>query len=133
MLSLWSTVAALVVNVALSVWLVPGHGAAGAVVANAIAFLVFFLARTEASAYVWRPFPRARLYMFVTACVGLSIATLVFGPRLPVHFSLVWLALLPVAIGCFRAEWAAMYRSLRAAIKPQPVCPQTEGGPGALP
>lgn len=133
MLSLWSTLAALVVNVALSVWLVPAHGAAGAVVANAIAFLVFFVARTEASAYVWRPFPRARLYMFVTACVGLSIATLVFGPHLPVHFSLVWLALLPVAFACFRAEWMGMYQSLRAAIKPPPACPQAEGGPGALP
>jgi len=135
MLSLWSTVAALVVNVVLSVWLVPEHGAAGAVVANAIAFLVFFVARTEASAYVWRPFPRVRLYVFVTACVGLSIATLVFGPRAPVHFSLVWLAMLPIAIGCFRAEWMDMYRSLRAAIKPQPqpICPEPQGGPGALP
>ena len=135
MLSLWSTVAALVVNIALSVWLVPKHGAAGAVVANALAFLVFFVARTEASAYVWRPFPRVRLYVFVTACVGLSIATLVFGPRAPVHFSLVWLAMLPIAIGCFRAEWMDMYRSLRAAIKPQPqpICPEPQGGPGALP
>lgn len=133
MLSLWSTVAALVVNVAISVWLVPTYGAAGAVVANAIAFLAFFVARTEASAYVWRPFPRARLYAFVTGLVGLSIATLVFGPRIPFHFSLVWLAMLPVVIWCFRAEWSDMYRSLRSAIRMEPTYTEPEGRPGAVP
>jgi O-antigen/teichoic acid export membrane protein len=133
MLSLWSTVAGLVANVALSVWLVPGHGAAGAVVANATAFLVFFVARTEASAYVWRPFPRARLYAFVTLGVALSIATLVYGPRAPVHFSLVWLMLLPVVAWCFRNEWSGMYRSLLDALKSRRAYPQPEEQPGALP
>lgn len=117
MLSLWSTVAALIVNVAMSVWLVPGHGAAGAVIANAVAFLVFFVARTEASAYVWRPFPRARLYVVVAAAVGLSIATLIFGPVSPVHFSVVWLAMLPIVLWHFRTEWLGMYRSLRSAVR----------------
>jgi O-antigen/teichoic acid export membrane protein len=117
MLSLWSTLAALIVNVAISVWLVPVHGAAGAVVANAVAFLVFFVARTEASAYVWRPFPRARLYVFVVAAVGFSIATLVFGPEAPVHFSFIWLAMLPVVVWHFRAEWLGMYRSLHSAVR----------------
>ncbi len=117
MLSLWSTIVALTVNVAVSIWLVPKYGAAGAVVANAVAFLVFFIARTEASAYVWRSFPRARLYAFATAGVGLSIATLVFGPRSPVHYSFVWLALLPVVVWVFRAEWTDMYRSLHSSIE----------------
>ena len=133
MLSLWSTVAALAANIALSVWLVPKYGAAGAVVANAIAFLAFFIARTEASAYIWRPFPRARLYAYVTALVGLSIATLVFGPGAPVHFSLFWLALLPVVAWSFRTEWFGMYRALLSAIRPVHICPEPEGGPGALP
>lgn len=116
MLSLWSTLAALVVNVGISVWLVPKHGAAGAVVANALAFLVFFVARTEASTHVWRPFPRARLYVFVTAAVLLSITTLVFGADLPVPFGLVWLAMLPLVVWHFRTEWLGMYRSLHSAI-----------------
>ncbi|MFK2931332.1 lipopolysaccharide biosynthesis protein [Dyella agri] len=135
MLSLWSTVAALLVNVVISVWLVPGYGAAGAVVANSIAFLAFFVARTEASAHVWRPFPRARLYVFVTAMVGLSIATLVLGPRAPVQVGLVWLALLPVVIWCFRVEWAAMHASLRQALKSERAYPEPEPEevPGSLP
>jgi hypothetical protein len=115
------------------VWLVPTYGAAGAVVANATAFLAFFVARTEASAYVWRPFPRARLYVFVASLVGLSIATLVFGPGAPIHFSLVWLAMLPIVIWCFRTEWIGMYRSLRSAISKERTYPEPDGSPGALP
>ncbi len=133
MLSLWSTVAGLVVNVAASVWLVPAHGAAGAVVANAIAFLVFFVARTEASAYVWRSFPRARLYAFVTAGVGLSIATLAYGPRAPVRFSLLWFALLPVVFWCFRDEWNGMYRALLDALKSERAYAEPDEEPDALP
>lgn len=63
--AVWVALAALITNILLSIWLVPTHGAAGAVIANAIAYLVFFIARTEASAYVWRQFPRARIYIFV--------------------------------------------------------------------
>lgn len=116
-LSLWSTLAALVANVAVSVYLTPRYGAAGAVVANTLAFLVFFIARTEASARVWRPFPRARLYAFVSAGVGLSIATLAFAPRAPMLFHIVWLALLPAIAWAFRTEWTAIYRSLHSSIK----------------
>lgn len=133
MLSLWSTLAALIVNVAISVWLVPRHGAAGAVVANAVAFLVFFVARTEASAHVWRPFPRKRLYVSVVAAVGLSIATLVFGPVAPVHFSLIWLAVLPMVAWHFRNEWLGMYRSLHSAARSQGWSLLAERGPDVGP
>lgn len=133
MLSLWSTVIALIVNVAGSIWLVPAHGAAGAVVANAVAFLVFFVARTEASAHVWRPFPRARLYAFVIAAVALSIATLVWGPSLPIHFSFVWLGMLPVVVWCFRAEWVGMYGAFRSAIKAELLSSEPSGGSGTIP
>lgn len=132
MLSLWSTVAALVVNVAASIWLVPAHGAAGAVAANAVAFLVFFVARTEASAYVWRPFPRARLYVFVSTAVGLSIATLALGPGSRFHMGLIWLALLPVVVWFFRAEWMSMYRILHTAIKSEFFSTEPGGGPGTV-
>jgi len=132
MLSLWSTVAALVVNVAGSVLLVPRFGAAGAVAANAVAFLAFFIARTEASAHVWRPFPRARLYAFVSVAVALSIATLAWGPGNAMQVSLMWLALLPVIAWCFRAEWMGMYRSLHAAIRSEFFAAEPGSGPGTV-
>ncbi len=118
MLSLWSTLVALVVNVLGSVWLVPAHGAAGAVVANAVAFLVFFIARTEASAYVWRPIPRTKLYVSVIVAVALSIATLSFDADQAAYVSLIWLAMVPVVFLTFRSEWSDMYRALRSAIRP---------------
>ncbi|GLQ97645.1 oligosaccharide flippase family protein [Dyella mobilis] len=116
MFSLWATLSALIVNVGISTWLVPTRGASGAVIANALAFLVFFVARTEASAHVWRPFPRARLYAFVVTAVAMSIATLIFGPELPVPFGFIWLAILPLVVWQFRAEWLDMYRKFQAAM-----------------
>lgn len=104
MFLVWVTLAALATNVVLSLWLVPAHGAAGAVMANAVAYVVFFVARTEASARVWRQFPRARLYVFVGLAVAFSLATVALAPALPFHYALVWLALLPVVAWCFQAE-----------------------------
>ena len=115
MLTVWVTLAALCTNVLLNLWLVPAHGAAGAVIANAVAFVVFFVVRTEASARVWRQFPRVRLYIFVSLAVIFSLATVALGPTLPFHYALVWLALLPVIAWCFRAELLDMVSSGRRA------------------
>lgn len=108
MLAVWVALAALLANVALSLWLVPNYGATGAVIANAIAYVVFFVARTEASAYVWRKFPRARIYTFVCLAAALSVGTAALASTLPFHYSLVWLLLSPVVIWCFRTELAEM-------------------------
>lgn len=116
MLSLWSTLAATLTNIILSILLVPTHGAAGAVIANSIAFVVFFVARTEASARVWRPFPRARLYVFVCAGVGLSITTVVFGQGSIIKYYFWWLAMLPVIILSFRKEWVEIYKAVYKAL-----------------
>ena len=114
-LTIWVTVAALCANVLLSLWLVPMHGAAGAVVANAVAYLVFFVARTETSASVWRQFARARLYVFTSLAVAFAVATVTLGPMLPFHFALVWLALAPLIVGCFRVELAELLADIRIA------------------
>lgn len=104
MLTVWVTLAALCSNVLLNLWLVPAHGAAGAAASNAVAYVVFFVARTEASAYVWRQFPRMRLYVFVGLAVAFSLATVALAPMLPFHYALVWLVLLPIVAWCFRIE-----------------------------
>ena len=114
-LAIWVTVAALCANVLLSLWLVPLHGAAGALVANAVAYLVFFVARTEASAFVWRQIPRVRLYVFVSLAVAFAVATVIFGATLPFPYALVWLALAPLIVGCFRVELAELLADIRIA------------------
>ena len=71
-LSVLATLAALGINVGGNMILIPRYGAAGAAAATAISFWVFLVFRTEASARVWRSFPRRTLYVlsFVLSCSG---------------------------------------------------------------
>lgn len=104
-LTVWVTLAALVCNLLLNWWLIPANGAAGAVIANALAYVVFFIARTEASAYAWRQFPRTKLYIFVLLLTVLAVVTVAEGEKLSFHFAWIWLALAPVMVWSFRKEW----------------------------
>lgn len=113
-LSLWSTVLALGINLGLSIVLVPRSGAGGAIVANAVGYLAFFVARTEASAIVWRSFPRIKTYTTVAACVILSIANVALGPTLGPRFAIVWLAAAPLTIWGFHRELSDLLRTVRA-------------------
>lgn len=107
-LTIWITLAAVAINILISSWLVPDHGAAGAVIANTLAYVVFFVGRTEVSAKVWRQFPRARLHIHVAVFIALSVATAWLGPVLPFHYSTVWLAVLPLLALSFRTELDAV-------------------------
>lgn len=115
-LTIWVTIAALLVNVTLSIWLVPKFGARGAVIANAFAYLAFFIARTEASAYAWRPFPRLRLYIFTLLLVIFSAVTVALGPTLSFHYSLLWIFLIPIVAWCFKGEFSEFYTTLKKII-----------------
>lgn len=114
-LSVWVTLAALATNIMLSLWLIPTHGAAGAVMANAVAYVVFFVARTEASAHVWRQFPRKKLYLFVGLVTVAAVATVFVAPTAPIHYALVWLAIAPLVGWSFRTEWAELQAAGRNA------------------
>ncbi|WP_445143433.1 hypothetical protein [Dyella sp. Tek66A03] len=100
--------------------------------ANAISFLASFVVRTEASAYVWRLFPRLRLQILVTMAMWLSIATLGFGPGSRPHAHLIWFVLLPVGAWCFRAEWMGMYRPCYVAVPSKFLSAEPGKGLGAV-
>lgn len=102
--TVWITLAALLTNVALSWWLVPHHGAAGAVVSNAVAFFVFFILRTEVSAALWRNFPRAKLYAFLCLMIMLAATIVTIRDHLSPYYSLIWLIPLAVVAGASRRE-----------------------------
>ncbi len=104
----WAALGALISGALLCLWLVPDYGARGAVIATTLAYVVFFVAKTEASAHVWRRFPRRTIYMAVGFMVTLAILTVLLGPVLPFHYSLVWLVLLPCSIWFFWDELAAI-------------------------
>lgn len=103
-LTVWITFTALVCNLLLGLWLIPGHGAAGAVISNALSYLIFFLGRTEVSAKIWIKFPRTRLHIHIIILVGLSISTAYIGPTAPFHYSLAWLLVFLSLLVSFKNE-----------------------------
>lgn len=81
---------ALLCNAILSFFLVPYFGAAGAVAANALAYVVFFIARTEVSARLWRGVDRVKIYPAVLLIVIIGVGTALIGESLPVSSSFIW-------------------------------------------
>lgn len=69
---------AIITNFFLCLFWVPGYGARGAAISTFIAFLVFFIVRTESSAYVWRNFPRKKIYFFLLM-ISLTTIITTFG------------------------------------------------------
>lgn len=114
--TVWITLAALVTNVGMSWLLVPRHGAAGAVVANAVGFGMFFILRTEVSAALWRQFPRARMYSFLLGIIGLAVGLVVFRNSLEASYPLVWLVPLGVVALAFRSELVGLSRLARQRV-----------------
>lgn len=101
--------------IALSALLVPRLGARGAVIANALSFVVYFVGRTEASARVWRPVRRRRLYTAIGSIVALSVATAAAGAEAPRWFLGAWaVAGVGVAFG-FGSTWRALSTDLTRA------------------
>lgn len=113
--SIGATLLSLVVSVMLNVLLVPGWGARGAVLATMAAYLVFLLARTEASRHLWRPFPRARTYATVIALCGLAAATVLLGPGTGRWYAVAWTGLVPIVLILFRRQWPELAQAIRSA------------------
>ncbi|MBN1173365.1 MAG: lipopolysaccharide biosynthesis protein [Micromonosporaceae bacterium] len=114
--SLWSALLALSANLALNLMLAPRLGAAGASVANAVAYLVFFVARTESSRLVWRRSPVAKLYGSVVVAVAASVLTVLAGPRTGLGYTAVWVVSIPLILRAFRGEFRALLQDIRRGI-----------------
>lgn len=112
--SVWIALAALVANILLSFFLVPAYGAPGAAVANAMAFTVFFVARTEVSARIWRRFPRSRLYGYMAAFLFSTLITVFGGSMAPITVHLFWVVVLLASLFFFRKEWREIFHLLRS-------------------
>ena len=73
MYSMLAAVTAFIFN-ALGNWiLIPIFEAAGAVISSAIAFLLFFIIKTEFSSKIWLSFKRFRLYALIFSLVFISV------------------------------------------------------------
>lgn len=113
-LSLMAAFGALVLNVALCYLLIPRLGAKGAMIAIAVSFWFFLLARTELAVVAWRRLDRGRMYMLsslaLVAAVGYGIA----GARWPVGGVLAWWIGMISILCIWRAEIAVVVRAFRA-------------------
>lgn len=103
-LTIWVALIAFLMNILFGSLLIYDYGATGAVVANTLAYIVFFVGRTEASVRVWRGFPRLRTYIYVGLMAFIAIITASLGPTWPFHYSIIWLILTPFIALSFHKE-----------------------------
>lgn len=114
-----ATFLALAINIILNYLLIPEYGAAGAAISSALAFMAFFIIRTEVSAKVWKSFPRLAMYGVIMLALAVSIVG-----AMPMDFigkRLIWGAVLVVALIVYRGRLADIFGLLsvkRAAKAP---------------
>ena len=70
--TLLAAIGALIVNAIGNWFLIPFYGAAGAALASAIAFMLFFVIRTESSAILWMRFESKKMYSLIVIMIMLS-------------------------------------------------------------
>lgn len=110
--TIWIALLAMMTNIILSRFLVPTLGAGGAAIANGVAFTVFFFARTEISARIWRNFPRAKTYFFVSLSLVLVIVSNLLGGWFFYYICALWFLIFIFLILYFYSELKQFYSIL---------------------
>lgn len=90
--SMLASIFAFLTNALLNYLLIPSYGASGAALATVISFFVYFFFRTEASAWLWHSFPRAKIYI-VTIAYVCATSLMVLTKASVSHFYVIWLGL----------------------------------------
>lgn len=98
--SMFASIAAFVVNALLNYILIPEFGASGAALASVVAFFLFFVIRTESSAYLWESFPRGKLYV-VSSCYMMATTVMVLSRAEIKYFIFVWLGVFLITMLLF--------------------------------
>lgn len=92
--SLYASIGALAVNITSCILLIDDFGASGAAISNSLSFLMLFIINTEASAFVWRDFPRRKIYLIIFMLTFVAIANSIAYLNKVVNFNVVWLTVL---------------------------------------
>ena len=108
--SMLASIAAIIVNVALNYVLIPSYGAAGAALATCYSFLVFFIVRTEASAYLWVSLPRLKVYiivfLYLIVTTALFVCTKIINSNFSILFSFLWVVLVFLSMILYKKRTA---------------------------
>lgn len=114
--SMFASLAAVIVNVILNYILIPTYGAAGAALATCYSFFIFFVIRTESSAYLWVSIPRIKTYIICSAYLitttTLFILDQVFNYQNVLYFNLVWISLIILSFVLFSNRIKQLYMYL---------------------
>ncbi len=97
MFAMSASVAAFITNAILNYFLIPLYGASGAAIATVISFFIFFMVRTEASAYLWISLPRIKIYL-ILMCYMVATIIFVLTQAKVQYFYLVWIGLFILSI-----------------------------------
>lgn len=89
--SLFASIGALLVNIVFCFLLVDKYGAAGAAISNLLSFLTLFIINTESSVYVWRYFPRLKIYLAICFIVFFAIFNALPYYHDVLNFNIIWL------------------------------------------
>lgn len=92
--SLYASLGALCSALLFNYILTPKMGALGASISSGLAFLTFFVLRTELSVIAWKNFPRKKVYCVIFPIFGLAIANAVFQEKLIWLFKISWFFIL---------------------------------------
>jgi O-antigen/teichoic acid export membrane protein len=95
-----ASIIAFIVNAVLNYLLIPSYGASGAALATMIAFFVFFIIRTEASSYLWKSLPRAKIYLLSVAYIITTIVMVLTEASQKFYF-IIWILLFTTTLLLF--------------------------------
>lgn len=98
--AMFASIFAFVMNAILNYLLIPKYGAGGAALASVIAFFIFFIVRTESSAFLWFSFARGRVYFLMTGYVAVT-SSMVLTKATYNCFSILWGGLFVLTILMF--------------------------------
>jgi len=104
---------ALACNGLFSALLTPQFGAVGAAISNALAYLIFFSARTEVSARLWRSSRRGHLYLMMSWMIFSAICVAFFGDRLLISPLVIWFSNLLILILIYKKKLIAFSEASR--------------------
>ncbi|MGS0683085.1 lipopolysaccharide biosynthesis protein [Shewanella sp. 125m-7] len=111
--SFLSSVFAFLLNLILGFLLIPKYGALGASTSTAIAFLLFFILRTEFSSRVWYAFPRKKMYVSIVIIFALALLNSVYGPVYRWVFVAFWSAVLLVGLKSYQNVLLLLFKNIR--------------------
>lgn len=111
---------ALLINIILNYFLTHRYGATGALIGNAVSFLVLFFINTEISSYFWKKMPRLRMYIATSSITTASIYQATYNVKWFFHPELLWIIISVILIFFFKKEYLFIFNALRNSVYKYP-------------